>query len=209
MYYKYPRTFHLPWSLGISSDDKVLHDVSVFSGKNVVVTEKMDGENSTLYKDYMHARSIDSRNHDSRNWVKNFWSSIRYSIPDGWRICGENLYAVHSIAYEDLESYFYGFSVWNDNNFCLSWDDTIEWFSMLGIVPVRELYCGVFDIEKIKSLYSDADRERMEGYVVRTDGGFSYEDFGRNVVKFVRAGHVSTDEHWMSNSFNKNILKGR
>lgn len=36
----------------------------------VVITEKMDGENTTLYRDGLHARSLDSRHHPSRNWVK-------------------------------------------------------------------------------------------------------------------------------------------
>lgn len=45
-YIKYPRTFHLPWSLGATSDDKVLKNVDHFEGTCVVITEKMDGENS-------------------------------------------------------------------------------------------------------------------------------------------------------------------
>ena len=39
---KYPRTPHLPWSLGRTSDDKVLSSVSHFLGENVVVTEKTE-----------------------------------------------------------------------------------------------------------------------------------------------------------------------
>ena len=52
---KYPRTYHLPWSEGRTDDDKVLSDDSQFIGKYVVVTEKMDGENTTIYSDgYLH-----------------------------------------------------------------------------------------------------------------------------------------------------------
>ena len=40
MRYKYPRTYHLPFSPGFTSDDKVLKDDSQFYGKRVVVTEK-------------------------------------------------------------------------------------------------------------------------------------------------------------------------
>jgi len=39
-------------------------------GREVVVTEKMDGENTTMYCDNIHARSIDGRHHPSRDWVK-------------------------------------------------------------------------------------------------------------------------------------------
>lgn len=44
---KYPRTFHLPWSESKTEDDKTLSPQQVekmFVGKQVVVTEKLDGE---------------------------------------------------------------------------------------------------------------------------------------------------------------------
>ena len=37
----------------------------------------------------------------------------------------------------------------------------------------------------------------MEGYVVRLAGRFAYADFARSVAKWVRSGHVQTDQHWM------------
>lgn len=122
--YKYPRTFHLPWSEGATQDDKITNDLSLFE-KEIVVTIKMDGENTTCYSDYIHARSLDSRNHVSRNWVKAFHATFKHNIPIGWRICGENLFAQHSIRYDNLESYFYLFSIWDDNNNCLNWADTL------------------------------------------------------------------------------------
>jgi hypothetical protein len=60
--HKYPRTHHLPWTDTIGPDgDHVLSDVSVFAGHDVVVTEKLDGENTTLDASHLHARSLDSR----------------------------------------------------------------------------------------------------------------------------------------------------
>lgn len=41
---KFPRTYHLPWSEGRSSDDKVLESLDSFIEQEVVVTVKMDGE---------------------------------------------------------------------------------------------------------------------------------------------------------------------
>ena len=41
---KYPRTSHLPWSLGSTDDDKMLQSVDHFIGQEVVVTVKLDGE---------------------------------------------------------------------------------------------------------------------------------------------------------------------
>jgi len=195
-YVKYPRTYHLPWSDGMNEDDRMMPSIIGFQNQEVVVTEKLDGENTSMYRDHIHARSIDSGNHNSRNWVKNFWSSISYEIPEGWRICGENLYAVHSLKYEPLYSYFFGFSVWTDKNVCLSWEETLEWFDLLGIIPVPVLYRGPFDKNKIESLWTPYDYDRKEGYVVRVAGEINYGQFREKVGKFVRANHVNTAKHW-------------
>jgi hypothetical protein len=95
------------YSPGVQSDDKVIQSVERFVGKRVILTEKMDGENTTLYSDYLHARSLDSRHHPSRDWVKRFQSEIGHNIPDNWRICGENLFAKHSVSYDNLDSYLF------------------------------------------------------------------------------------------------------
>jgi hypothetical protein len=194
---KYPRTYHLPWSQNLTDDDRMLPSIDQFIGQEVVVTTKMDGENTTMYSDHIHARSVDSKNHVSRNWVKGFWAQIMGDIPEGWRICGENLFATHSIHYKELPSYFMGFSVWNDRNICLSWDETLEYFKLLGITPVPELYRGVWDEAKIKSLWDAKKADNMEGYVVRFTDAYTYGDFSRKVGKFVRKGHVMTTKHWM------------
>lgn len=194
---KYPRTPHLPWSDGMNDDDRMLKDVSYFQGKEVVVTEKRDGENTSLYSDYFHARSIDGMSHPSRDWVKNMWGRIAYELPEGWRICGENLYAKHSIGYEDLDTYFEGFSMWDENNNRLHWDEMTAYFDILGIKTVPVLYRGIFDEVKIKALYdSKKDWDRCEGYVVTLAKGFPYRDFRKSVAKFVRKGHVQTTKHW-------------
>jgi hypothetical protein len=194
-YVKYPRTYHLPWSENITDDDRVMENPE----KNfdfVVVTEKMDGENTTMYQDYIHARSLDGRSHKSRDWVKNFHSQIAHDIPKGWRICGENMYAVHSIKYSDLKTYFYGFSIWNDKNECLSWAETLEWFWLLGIEPVPTIYVGEFSEDLIKKNWWPGGRREREGYVVRNFDSFHYRDFRNNVAKYVRKDHVQTVKHW-------------
>ncbi|MEK5233968.1 RNA ligase family protein [Lysinibacillus sp. FSL K6-0232] len=207
-YIKYPRSFHLPWSRGYTHDDKVAKNIEHFIGKEVVVTEKLDGEGTTLYKDYMHARSIHSANHPSRNWVKTFHASFAYRIPDGWRLCGENVYAKHSIYYQALTSYFYLFSIWNEENICLSWDETVAYAAELGIETVPVLYRGIFDEEKIKCTFTGKsifDGEQ-EGYVIRNAAAFHYNDFQYNLGKFVRPQHVQTSEHWLQEEIIPNKL---
>lgn len=195
-YVKYPRTNHLPWSPGFHDDDRIIHDLSAFEGRRVIITEKADGENSSLYKDHVHARSIDSRGGEDRAWLKQFWANISYEIPEGWRICGENMWAEHSIHYSNLPSYFLGFSIWNELNECLSWDETLDWFQLLNITPVNVLYDGVWDEKRVRSIDSKLDLQKSEGYVVRLAEKFSYRQFKSCVAKWVRRGHVNTTRHW-------------
>jgi len=201
MRYKYPRTFHLPWSEGCTDDDKIMDSTAAFEGREVIVTEKMDGENTTLYHDGLHARSIDSGYHPSRTWVQNWWSSISYNLPSHLRICGENVYARHSISYHDLPHFFLAFSVWEGDR-CWGWDATTNLCAALGVHLVPVLYEGVYDERKIRSLY----REETEGYVIRTRERFAAESFSQSVGKFVRKGHVTTDDHWMHQAIIPNEL---
>ncbi len=167
----------------------------MFEGQEVVVTEKLDGENTTMYPDHIHARSMDSRHHPSRTWVKALHGSIAHQIPLRWRLCGENMYARHSIGYDNLKSYFYLFSIWDEHNHCLSWKDTKEWAELLGLELPLVLYQGLWNETMIRAIKLDLSRQ--EGYVVRTQAGFAYQDFAKHVAKWVRKEHVQTDQHWM------------
>lgn len=194
-YTKYPRTPHLAWSPGASADDIWFDTTRSFDGVEVIVTEKMDGENTTMYRDHIHARSIDSRHHPSRSWVKQLHQRIAHQIPEGWRLCGENMYARHSIGYDELPSFFMLFSIWTDENVTLSWEETLEWAQLLELETVPVMWQGAWDERAIRGLSFDTDE--VEGYVVRRADGFAYEDFSRNVAKWVRANHVQTEGHWM------------
>jgi len=206
---KYPKTFHLPWSESKTFDDKTLHNVDHFIGKEVVVTEKIDGENCSIYRDAIHARSTDSLDHPSRHWVKMLQATIGYQIPEHWRVCGENVYAMHSILYEELDSYFYVFSIWDEQNKCRSWEETIRWSKILGLKTAPVLYKGVFNEKAIKACYTKKSNlgGEQEGYVIRLTDGFQYDDFKHSVAKFVRENHVQTDKHWMTKQIKANRLK--
>lgn len=205
MFIKYPRTPHLPNSPGFTEDDDRLRTLSAFEGKQVIMLEKLDGENSSLYSGGLHARSLDSRNHPSRDWLKRFHATIAHDIPRGWRICGENLYAQHAIKYSDLESYFYLFAIYDENNTCLDWDSTLEWASYFRIPTPKEFYRGIFDLDIISSIPIDINS--CEGYVVRNTGAFHYNSFQDNVAKWVRNNHIQTDAHWMHQKVIPNKLK--
>jgi hypothetical protein len=195
-YVKYPRTYHVPWS-HVIKDDKKLPNVDQFVGKEVVVTWKMDGENVTMYNDFIHARSLSGATGEDRGRVKALHAQIAHDIPDGWRLCGENLYAKHSIHYHNLPSYFMLFSVWDEWNEALSWDETVEWAQMFDIKTVPVAYRGVWDEALVRSLYQPKiNGDECEGYVVRLARKFGYGEFRHVTGKYVRPGHVTKENHW-------------
>lgn len=195
---KYPRTYHHHSSPGLQSDDKVAPDLSALEGNEVVITEKMDGENTTLYADGYHARSLDSGYHPSRSWLAGFHAQISHLIPNGWRICGENLYARHSVCYDTLPSYFLAFSVWDDANFCLPFDETAEFLSERGVEMAPVLARGTFSEGLISQTVQKLNTDDQEGFVIRPAAGFQFDAFSRSVIKWVRAGHVQSETHWRS-----------
>jgi hypothetical protein len=189
----------------------MLETTEPWRGKQVVITEKMDGECTTLYRDGIHARSLDYAAHPSRNRIKRMWASICSDIPENYRICGENLTAVHSIRYDSLPSFLLVFSIW-DGLTCLSWDETIEWCqagiigATLHTVPV--LYTGKYDPELCQQLCKALNTEKQEGLVVRPAERFHMKEFPRVVGKYVRESHVTTHGHWMRQRLEYNKLCG-
>lgn len=195
---KYSRTYHLPFSPRVSKDDRQIPDCSQFEGNDVVVHVKLDGENTTWYNDYLHARSLEYEAHESRALIKSLHAAKAYELPKDWRLCGENLFACHTIHYKNLSSYFYVFSIWNEKNECLSWDETLEWINLLGLTPCPILYEGPWDEKLIKKLYkSEHNGDPCEGFVVRNRKSFHYKDFRHNVAKYVSESFViDQNKHW-------------
>jgi len=228
---KYPRTMNLPWSGSESSDDVWWDDTSQFKHHEVVITEKLDGECTTIYRDgFTHARSVDSSHHASRSWIKSLAGGIGHRIPRGYRICGENLFACHSILYTELSNYFFVFGIYDDHNHTLSWRATEELCENLGLHTVPVICRGIWDEERMKSLWEgegafptfaskvnpaerlpvypeDFEPCEAEGYVVRRTCPFGHHDFKSCCAKYVRPKHVQTDSNWMTRQVVRNLLK--
>jgi len=203
---KYGRTFHLPLSPGATSDDKIMSSLDGLMVEDLVVTEKMDGENTTIHAGGTHARSPDSRYHPSRDWLKAFAAGISPYLAAGERIVGENLYARHSVAYDALPSYFLGFA-WIVGEEIQSWDLTLARFEELGVRPVPTLYRGPYRTGLLDGLALALDLSKQEGFVARTANSFSESDMPTRMGKYVRRGHVQSETHWMKAALIPNGLR--
>lgn len=193
---KYGRTFHIPISPGATSDDKIMCSLDGLMVDDLVVTDKMDGENTTIHANGSHARSPNSRYHPSRDWLKGFAAGISPFLADDERIIGENLYARHSVAYNALPSYFLGFA-WIVGEIVQPWDLTQARFSELGIQSVPTLYRGPYRTDLFDHLVQDLDLTTQEGFVARISDSFAETDMPRRMGKYVREGHVQSETHWM------------
>ena len=215
---KYGRTYHYPFSPGTTSDDRINHgywrDVQAIS--NLVHTEKLDGENNCL-----SAYGVFARSHTAPTaspWTRALrerWQSIRHDLND-IEIFGENLYAVHSIAYKRLEHHYYVFAARCQDTW-LCWEE-VKWYAAffdLAVVPeLKVVPPSIMDErgfrEEVLMLAGQAslleaydahtlDPCTREGIVSRNAGEFRVADFAHHVFKYVRKDHVKTDEHWTRN----------
>ncbi|MEL6102770.1 MAG: RNA ligase family protein [Pseudomonadota bacterium] len=204
---KYGRTFHLPMSPGVGSDDKIIQSLDhLRNAPEVVFTEKMDGENTTIFAGGCHARSPDSGYHASRDWMKAFAAGISPSLGDDERIVGEYLFAKHSVSYDDLPSYFLGFALIIGTE-VQSWDETMDRFETLGIEPVPILRRSQFDDPTVQAVLDGLDLDKQEGFVVRSCASFTESDMATHIAKYVRKGHVQSDIHWSKAEVVKNGLR--
>ncbi len=204
---KYPRIPHLPCSPSVARDDLRLASADHIAGRLLHFSEKMDGANCCLTRDGVFARSHEGPpTHSSFDRAKALWAAVRHQIPAGVSLFGEWLYARHSIAYRDLPSYFLVFGVRDEvRHVWLSVADTIGLALGLDlqVVPTLAQFAPP-DGSAVERLTTSLVRtagptygDEIEGIIVRTADAFADADFERSVAKWVRAGHVQTDEHWL------------
>lgn len=202
---KYPRSPHLPWSPGGTSDDRRLLDVSSLLGQELVITEKCDGSNLTYTQDKVFARSHNGPpTHSSFDLAKATHAQIRSKLSAGISVFCEYCYAVHSIEYTGLPGYSLIFGVREDaTEEWWSWDLVKALANDLGLPTVPEVYRGTVATETALRGVTEALAYNpsifggiREGLVVRLAQGFRTTDFPRSLAKWVRSGHVQTTEHW-------------
>lgn len=214
---KYGRTYHYPFSPGTTSDDRInsTYWQDIQQIQELIHTEKLDGENNCLNRHGVFARShaIPTESPWTAQ-IRQQWQFIKNDLGD-LEIFGENLYAIHSIEYQNLNAHYYVFGI-RENERWLSWEETKFYAKLLDLPTVPE-------IKSVKNLGTRLDFEKeilnivnqpsafasvdiltqkpctMEGIVSRNSQEYLVEDFPKNVFKYVRKGHVKTDEHWTRN----------
>ena len=207
---KYPRTFHLPFSPGTTSDDRIARDIDALFREPVVITEKLDGENTCINRFGVFARSHGA---PTRNpWATYLWDrwNVLKTMLGDLEIFGESLYAVHSIEYTGLQAHFYVFAI-RDNARWLSWDEVEFYAGLIDLPTVPVLFRGMIEADALEplvlrlvrepSFLSDPDlgASEREGVVARVARELTDEEFDTHVFKWVRKGHVRTTEHWTRN----------
>jgi ATP-dependent RNA circularization protein (DNA/RNA ligase family) len=176
-------------------------------GQEIVITEKLDGENTSMTDGGVYARSHAA--YTTSPWSREVRALhklvVEDELGDGVYLFGENMEGIHSIEYTNLTSYFYIFGM-RDNNICVPWEKVEEYSYLLDIPTVPVLFKGIVNSEKeLKSLVEKLSKEPSElggvreGIVARVAGMFHNDDFSTNVLKWVRKDHVTTTEHWQRN----------
>ena len=204
---KYPKTPYWPWSPSIGRDDCVHPDPGRFVGESVVVTEKLDGSNTLLHAGEVYGRSVTAPSEGKWMAMVRKHHAWKMSDPDVY-LYGEDIYGVHSIAYEPVPEHetFYAFAIRNGHGASASFADVDAYARERKIPVVPILFEGRFgSISEIRAFVERAAAEpsllggEREGVILRLSRGYPASEFANNVCKSVRAGHVSTDEHWTRN----------
>ena len=156
---KYGRSLHAHISLGTTSDDRFMPAgyVQAFTEMDeLVLTEKLDGQNNCFNKYGLFARSHTAPT--QHPWDKPLlerWELIKNDLGE-LEIFGENMYGIHSIAYCKLESYFYVFAV-REGDRWLSWEEVKFYAAMLEFPTVPEIAIRI----PLKEVFEEKEDENV------------------------------------------------
>lgn len=210
---KYPSTPHWPESEKLHRDDTYHTDPEHFVGKDIVITEKLDGGNTCLWGGEVYARSVAAPSRDG--WMAMVRKHHAWKVAHATRLSfyGEDLYGIHSIEYDALPEdrtfnlfAIFGLDDKDHDHRVFSWEsvETLGRYYNLPVAPLA--YTGKFhSVEAITQWFKEVLKKpshfgpEKEGFVMRIADGFPLSEFSQNVCKYVRANHVQTDQHWRRN----------
>lgn len=204
---KYPSSSHWPWSLTVHKDDRYHQNPEDFVGVEVVITEKLDGGNTCLSKGEVYARSTGQP--AIQGWfamVKKYHAWKTVNLSPATYVYGEDIAALHSIKYSvSMADTYFVFAI-REGDIFLSYDDMVAKAASLDLPTTPLLFRGTFSkVSDITAWFSDNIKQPSafgsdrEGFVMRFAGASTADEFPNKIAKYVRAGHVQTNEHWTRN----------
>jgi ATP-dependent RNA circularization protein (DNA/RNA ligase family) len=183
----------------------------------VVIEEKMDGANAGIirHKKGFHLQKkgslVGQSEHEQFQFFWNWAYQWRYdnimSLPEGYIVYGELLFAVHTIYYDRLPDYFLVFDVWDGERY-LTRVQRQAFCEKHGFCEVPFIVMDTFDVDELyewvpkESAYGDT----AEGIVVKriTNKG----DYIRGkIVKPEFIKHLEESLHWTKYEIRRNKLK--
>lgn len=207
---KYPRTLLWPGSPCRDDDDRNITNAEDYIGKPIVITEKLDGLNTLLYRGQALPRTGGLQ---SSPWLAMARKHHAWKLADpGWRhtlIYAEDLHAVHSVRYDPLpeDRMLRVFASVSDDKLTFdSWERTQALTELLDIPTVPVLFSGtVHSLQTLQGLLDQIHAEpsalgpEREGAVIRNAYSFPAADFHLHTCKSVRRNHVTSETHWRRN----------
>jgi hypothetical protein len=176
---KWPSTLNWPDSPTKHSDDSTLESPEAFVRVPVVVSEKIDGGNTGLYRGEVYARSVSGPSHAGWMAMVRKYHAWKTSYHPNLVLNGEDIYGIHSIRYEPVlpQDTFRLFGVrirscdlaemgggyggvpcesLSDEYVMLSWDEIEAQAASFDMRTVPVLFRGQFDsVQQITEWFRD------------------------------------------------------
>lgn len=220
-FFKFPSTPHLALLGDIEvRGDKVMSESerNEFLRHELVVEEKLDGANLGISFDEAGAIRVQNRGEylhfpNKGQWQKLFeWITPRQELlfdqlTDRYILFGEWCYAQHSVVYNRLPDWFFGFDIYDKLTArFFSYTRRNEIIQAIGIFQVPQVAIGHFTLPKLRNLllqsyFSD---NLSEGVYLR----FNQGDWLIQRAKLVRPAFIqSVEQHWSRSGIKPNLLK--
>ena len=182
-----------------------MEDPQALADREIVVTEKLDGDNTLIFQGEVYDRS----GARAGPWAGLVKKHHAWKLAGtGLSLYGENLHPVHAIEYAPMApgETFRAFALRRLDGTFESFQALEDLCSSLDIPTVPVLFRGRRNsAAELDQLIHRAHTEpsllggEREGVVVRVSGEIRTPDFPRMACKSVRLGHVQAEEHWRRN----------
>ena len=95
---KYPRTPYWPGSPSVPAGENTVSDPKLFLDLDLVITEKLDGQNTLLHRGAVYGRSVSEPSR--QKWTAMVKKRHAWKLAQSpAHLYGEDIYGVHSIEY--------------------------------------------------------------------------------------------------------------